>query len=163
MFGLPFGEIARMVQRTPAATRKLASRARQRIHGASPSATPDRIRQRRVADAYLAATRANDLGALLAVLDPDVVLRVDEVLVPPGAPTEVRGARLVAGRALSFAARSRFARPALVDGEVGIIVAPAGRLRLAFRLTTAGERITGIELIARPARLQAIEIAVLGE
>ncbi|HEX8430426.1 MAG TPA: sigma-70 family RNA polymerase sigma factor, partial [Longimicrobium sp.] len=161
MFGLPFDAIAPVVGRTPAAARKLASRARQRIRGAPPSASPDRVRQRTVAAAYLAATRANDLGALLAVLDPDVVLRVDATLLPPGAPAEVRGAHAVAGRALSFAARSRFTQPALIDGEVGLIVAPVGRLRIAMRLTMDAATITRIELIAQPERLRALEIALL--
>ncbi|HET7233054.1 MAG TPA: sigma-70 family RNA polymerase sigma factor [Longimicrobium sp.] len=163
LFGLPFDEIAPMVRRTPAATRQLASRARRRVRGATPAGTPDRARQRRVAEAYLAASRGGDLDALLAVLDPEVVLRVDETLVRAGAAAEVRGAREVAGRALAYRRLGRFARPALVDGAVGVIVAPAGRLRLVMRLDIHADRITAIELVAAPERLRAVELAVLEE
>jgi len=161
MFALPFDEIAPVVQRTPDAARQLASRARRRIRGASPAGAPDRARQRAVVDAYLAATRSGDLDALLAVLDPDVVLRVDATLLPAGAPREVRGARSVAGRALSFAQLGRFARPALIDGSVGVIVAPAGRLRNVLRLGIADGRITAIEIIAEPSRLRGLDLALL--
>src|SRR5262245_29280729 len=128
MFDLPFDEIAPIVGRTEAAARQLASRARRRVRGSPMVPAADLSRQREIVEAFLAASRGGDFEALLAVLDPDVVARADRAAVPSGALTEVRGAPAVAKSALTFSARARFAQVALVNGTVGIIVAPRGRL-----------------------------------
>jgi RNA polymerase sigma-70 factor (ECF subfamily) len=157
MFAVPFDEIAPIVGRSPEATRQLASRARRRVQGA---ATPDADvgRQRQVVDAFLAAARGGDFDALLALLDPDVVLRSDAAAVQAGAPGELRGAAEVAG---TFAGRARVAQPALVDGVVGLVWAPGGRPRVVFDLTIAAGRITAIELVADAERLGELEVAIL--
>jgi hypothetical protein len=124
MFDLPFEDIAAIVGRTPNAARLLASRARRRVRGADPNPSANLARQREVADAFLAATRRGDFSALIKVLDPEVVLRADAAAAPAGAAREVHGARLVAKGALAFAARARFAQTALVNGSVGVVVAP---------------------------------------
>jgi RNA polymerase sigma-70 factor (ECF subfamily) len=164
-FDLSFDEIAPIVGRSPAAARQLASRARRRIRGGDPDVRPaadsERLRQRAVVDAYLAASRAGDFEALLAVHDPDVALRVDAAAAPNGVAIALRGARAVAGGALAFGARARHARPALIDGAVGLIVAPNGRLLVVLRLTVDGDRVVAVEVIADPARLAALELAVL--
>src|SRR5262249_36131998 len=121
MFSLPFADIAAIVGRTPNAARLLASRARRRVHGVDPHTSADLARQRQVADAFLAAARHGDFAALLAVLDPDVVLHADAAAAPAGSPRQVRGAHKVAKGALAFAARARLAQPALVDGAVRVI------------------------------------------
>jgi RNA polymerase sigma-70 factor (ECF subfamily) len=132
MFAVPFDEIALIVGRSPAAARQLASRARRRVQGSTvPDA--DLSRQRAVVDAFLAAARSGDFDALLAVLDPDVVLRSDSVGVTAGAAMEVRGAAAVARRAM--VGRARAAQPALVNGAVGLIVAPRGRLLMVLHFT----------------------------
>jgi RNA polymerase sigma-70 factor (ECF subfamily) len=159
--GMAFDEIAPIVARSSEATRQLASRARRRVRGA-PAIDPRRLaRQRKVVDAFVAALRAADLESLVAVLDPDVVVRVD---VPgrPGAPTEVRGARNWAKGALAYAQVARFMQPALVNGTVGLIVAPRGRLLrvMKFEFDAAG-RIRAAEAFSDPARLATFELAVL--
>src|SRR3954469_16070315 len=120
-FGVSFEEIAPIVGRSPAAARQLASRARRRVRGAAPAPDPDLARQRQVVDAFLAAARGGDFDALLAVLDPDVVLRADTGALRPG--TVVRGAQAVAGGALTFARLARSARAVLVNGTGGFIAA----------------------------------------
>jgi RNA polymerase sigma factor (sigma-70 family) len=160
MFDLPFEQIARIVDRSPAATRQLASRARRRVKG-EPLPQAELGRQRRVVDGYVRAIREGDLQSLVALLDPDVVLRADLEALPPGVPAELRGAAVVAPAALASANRARFAHVALVDGSVGIVVAPRGRLFLVLAFDTVGEQIAGIDVIAAPARLGELEIAVL--
>ena len=160
LFAVPFDQIAPIVGRSPAATKKLASRARHRVHGDATSPDPDRSRQRQVADAFLAATRGGDLQALLAVLDPDVVRRADRAALPAG-PAELSGAQAVAEETRVFSRRARFARLALVDGTVGIVVAPRGRLRLAIGLTIKDDKVTEIDVIADPPRLHQLDLAVL--
>ena len=162
MFAVPFEEIATIVGRTPDAARQLASRARRRVRGAATATGVDRNRQREVVDAFLAAMRGGDFEGLLAVLDPDVVVRADVAGVP-GAPREVRGARAWAAGAITAARGARFARPALVNGAVGVVVAPRGRLFRVLQFTFAGGKIAGIEVIGDPARLGQLEIAVLNE
>jgi RNA polymerase sigma factor (sigma-70 family) len=162
MFELPFDEIAPIVGRSPAAARQLASRARRRVKGADVSRDPEWARQRVVVEAYLAAVRGGDLGALLSVLDPDVVVRADRSTVPPGTPTEARGAQTVARRALLAGAdRAQLAELAIVDGAVGLVVAPLGRLRLALRFTFERGKIARIDVTGDPARLDALRVAVL--
>ena len=161
LFAVPFDEIAPIVRRSPAAARQLASRARRRVRGAAPDQDTDLSRQREGVEAFLAASRRGDFEALLAVLDPDVLVRADRAAVPPGAAREVRGAPAVAEQALIFARRARFAQLALVDGAVGIVVAPRGRLILIMVLKVTGGKIFEIEVIADPARLHQLELAVL--
>src|SRR5437667_5714888 len=126
MFAVPFEEIAPIVGRSATAARQLASRARRRVQGAETVPDPDRARQREVVDAFFAAARRGDFEALVAVLDPEVVLHADRTAAYAGTTLETRGAATVARGALAFSARARFAQPALVNGAVGIVVAPRG-------------------------------------
>jgi RNA polymerase sigma factor (sigma-70 family) len=158
MFDLPFDEIAPIVGRSPTAARQLASRARRRVKGAAPVPGADLNRQRRVVDAFLAASRGGDFDALLAVLDPDVVLRADRAAVQLGASKEVRGAAAVAE---TFSGRARVAQLALVDGAVGLVWAPGGRPRVVFGLTIADEKILAVDLIADPERIRQLDLAIL--
>ena len=159
-FGLPFGEIAAITGRTPASARQLASRARRRIQG-SEQPRPRLARQREVARAFVAAARGGDLGALIAVLDPDVVLRADAAASPSGVPVTIRGAAAVAGGARAAAARARYGRVALIDGTPGLVMAPRGRLVLALAFTYSGDKISQIDVIAEPGRLEALDLALL--
>jgi RNA polymerase sigma factor (sigma-70 family) len=163
MFAVPFDEIAPIVDRTPATAKKLASRARQRIRGIPAVSGAQLARNRDVVEAFLAASRAGDLNAVVAVLAPDVVRRADAAALPAGRALEVRGAQNVAKEIVVFGRNARFAEPALVDGAVGIVVAPQGRLLLVLAITVDGDRISEYELIADPARLAGLELAVLGE
>ena len=158
MFAVPFEEIAPIVGRTPAAARQLASRARRRVQGAPAAADVDVSRQRKVVDAFLAASRGGDFEALLALLDPDVVFRADPVAVRMGGSPEIRGAAAVAE---TFKGRAQAAKPALIDGAMGIAVIFGGRLRIALNLTITGDRIVGIEAVADPERLRQFDLAVL--
>jgi RNA polymerase sigma-70 factor (ECF subfamily) len=160
LFAVPFDEIAAILGRSPAAARQLASRARRRVQGSSPDPAADLRRQRAVVDAFLAASRGGDFEALLALLDPDVVLRADPAAVQAGAAAEVRGAREVAG---TFSGRARFARPALVDGAAGAVWAPGGQPRVVFGFTIADGRIVGIELLSDPERLRQLDLAILDD
>ncbi|MFB9907607.1 sigma-70 family RNA polymerase sigma factor [Allokutzneria oryzae] len=162
MFAVPFDQIALIVDRTPGAAKKLASRARRRLRGNPTVSTAELARNRRVVEAFLAASHAGDLDALLAVLAPDVVRRADPAALPPGAATEVRGARNVAEGAVVFGRRARFAEVALVNGTVGVVVAPRGRLLSALVVRVAGDRVAEYEVIADPARLRALDLGVLG-
>jgi len=161
MFAVPFDEIATIVDRSPAASRQLTSRARRRVRGAVTSPDADLARQREVVDAFLAAARGGDFDALVAVLDPDVVLRADREAVPAGASREVRGAPAVARRAAK--GRARAARPALVNGAVGVVVAPRGRLLMVLGFTIRGGEIVEIDAIADSARLRKLDLAVLDD
>jgi RNA polymerase sigma-70 factor (ECF subfamily) len=158
MFGVPFAEIAPIVGRSPAAARQLASRARRRVQRAGTVPDADLTRQRAVVDAFLAASRGGDFDALLAILDPDVILRADRAAVQAGAPEEVRGATAVAG---TFAGRARVARLALVDGAIGAVWAPGGEPRVAFAFSITGGRIVAISILADPARLRQVDVAIL--
>jgi len=161
MFGVPFDEIAPIVDRAPAAARQLASRARRRVRGAAPVPDADLARQRQVVDAFLAAARDGDFDALVAVLDPDVVLRVDRGAVRPGASREVRGAAEVAGQALTFAQLATLARPALVNGAAGFVVTQRGRPVSVAGFTVTHGKIAEIDLLADPARLRQLDLTVL--
>jgi RNA polymerase sigma factor (sigma-70 family) len=160
LFAVPFEEIAPIVGRSPDAARQLASRARRRVQGADPESTSGRDLERRraIVDAFLAASRGGDLDALIALLDPDVVLRADEEAVRIGAPARVRGA---AGVAETFSGRARAARPALVDGAPAAVWAQAGRPRLVFAFTIRGDAIVDIEMIADPARLERLAVTLV--
>ncbi|MER8156652.1 sigma-70 family RNA polymerase sigma factor [Streptomyces sp. NPDC094472] len=163
VFAVPFDRIAPIVERSPVAAKKLASRARQKVRGGAAVPRAELDRQRRTVDAFLAAARGGDLEALLTVLDPDVVRRADRAALPEGVPTVTRGARAVAEETAGLAPRSRLAEPALVNGAVGIVVAPRGRLLLALTLTVEDERITAYEVIADPGRLSRLELGLLDE
>ena len=149
MFGVTFEEIAPIVGRSPSAARQLASRARRRVQGATNVADTDLTRQREVVDAFLAAARGGNLDALVAVLDPDVVLRADLSAVHAVGSREVRGGPDVARKAVK--GRARAARPALVNGAVGVVVAPRGRLLMVLGFTIRGQKIVEIDAIADPA------------
>src|SRR5262245_55261393 len=161
MFDLPFDEIGSIVGRSATAARQLASRARRRVRGGTTVADADRTRARDVAEAFLVASRGGDFEALLAVLDPDVVVRADRTAAPTGAPTAVRGAPAVAKNALAFSARARFAQVALVNGMPGIVVAPNGRLRIVLGFTVRRGRIVEIDVVADPERLRHLVLGVL--
>src|SRR5262245_5369763 len=157
MFAVPFEEIAPIVGRTPTAARQLASRARRRVQGTTRTPDEDRTRQRAAVAAFLEAARDGDLDALLAVLDPDVVLRADR-----GAVTVVRGAAAVARGALSFSRLAESARLALVNGAFGIVsMERGGPLNAVLGFTVANGRIAEINILADPARLQEINVADL--
>jgi RNA polymerase sigma factor (sigma-70 family) len=163
LFAVPFDDIAPIVERSPTATKKLASRARHRVRGTPTVTDADLTRHRHVVDAFLAAARGGDVKALLAVLDPSVVRRADRLAVPAGVPIELRGARVVAEETSTNAPRARHARAALIDGAVGVVVAPRGQLLLALRLTIEDDRITLIDVMADPARLDRLDLAVLAD
>jgi RNA polymerase sigma factor (sigma-70 family) len=161
MFAVPFDEIAPIVDRSPAAARQLASRARRRVQGAAPEPDADLDRQREVVDAFLAASREGDLERLVAVLDPDVVLRADQGALRPGEPREVRGARSVASQALLYSRLSPFARPALVNGTAGFVVIQEGRPFAVAGFTVARGKIAEIDILADPKRLAELDLTVL--
>jgi RNA polymerase sigma-70 factor (ECF subfamily) len=157
MFGVPFEEIGPIVGRSAEAARQLASRARRRVRGgAAPDA--DLAQQREVVDAFIAALRAGDLQRLLAVLDPDLVVRAE---MAAGAPTEIRGAAVWAKGAVAYGHLAQLAHPALVNGAIGVVVAPRGRLVRALRFTIANGKITEIEVIGNPARLGELEVSIV--
>ena len=161
-FGVPFEEIAPIVGRSPAASRQLASRARRKVRGESAVPDADPARQREVVDAFLAASRDGDLGALLAVLDPDVVLRADPGAA--GAPREVRGARAVAEQARAFSHLGRFSRRALVNGVAGIVSrAPGGPTFSVMGFAVARGKITEIDILADPERLRLLDLTFLDD
>ena len=161
-FGMPFDEIAPIVGRSPAASRQLASRARRRVRGAATIPDADPSRQWEVVDAFLAASRGGDLGALLAVLDPDVVLRADPGAM--GASREVRGARAVAEQARAFSRLGRFSRRALVNGVAGIVSrAPGGPTFSVMGFTVARGKITEIDILADPERLRLLDLTFLDD
>jgi RNA polymerase sigma factor (sigma-70 family) len=160
MFAVPFDEIASITERSPTAARQLASRARRRV-GQAPVPDRDLARQRRVVDAFAAAAQEGDFAALMTVLDPDIVLREDDGTTRPGESVVVRGARAVAERALSFAGLTPYARPVLVNGAVGALVAPEGRPFALMSFTVSGGRIVEIDVLADARRLNELELSGL--
>lgn len=161
MFDVPFGQIASIMGRSATATRQLASRARRRVQGADIDQRSDLSRQREVVEAFLAATRRGDFESLLTVLDPDVVVRADRVAAPRGVALEVRGAAAVAKSALTASRGAKFAQLALVNGAVGIVVAPRGRLLLVLTFTVAHGKVVEMDVIAEPEHLRQLDLAVL--
>ena len=167
LFGMPFEEIGPILGRSLHATRQLASRARRRVRGAPAPLDPHRERQRELVAAFLRAARAGDLEGLLAVLDPDTVVRIDaaaRIDAPPeeaGRPREVRGATTFARYVVAFPERLPRVELALVDGSVGLILASRGRLVRAWAFGFAGGKVARVEVIAEPERLQELEVAVL--
>jgi RNA polymerase sigma-70 factor (ECF subfamily) len=161
MFAVPFDEIAPMVGRSPAAARQLASRARRRVRGSVTVPDRDLRRQQEVVDAFLTAARGGDFEALLAILNPDVVLRADRGALPTGASTVIRGARAVAEGALTFSKLARLARAALVNGAAGIISFDAhGRPFSVMGFTVVSGRIVEIDILADPMRLRQLHLPV---
>lgn len=158
IFALSFDEIAPLVERTPAAARQLASRARRRVRAGARVKDADIALNREVVEAFLSASRAGNFTALLAVLDPDVVFRYDRTAVPAGASSELRGAQAVAGR---FMGSAQMARPLLVNGSVGIVVAPYGRLLVVGTFKIRHGKIVEIGMIAEPAYLSQLDLAGL--
>jgi RNA polymerase sigma-70 factor (ECF subfamily) len=158
MFAVSFDEIASIVGRSPAATRQLASRARRRVQADAATPDADVSRQREIVDAFLAAARSGEFTALLTLLDPDVVMRADSAAVQMGASSEVHGSAVVAG---FFSGRAQGALPALIDGAIGAVVATDGEARIAIGFTIAGGRIIGIDVVAEPEQLRALDVAIL--
>src|SRR5437899_1223742 len=155
MFAMPFDEIGPIVGRSPEAARQLASRARRRVQGTSKAPTGELTRQREIVDAFLAASRGGDFAALLALLDPDVVLRADGAAVQVGAAKEVLGAEPVAA---SFAGRARAAQPALVGGMPGLVWAPGGKPKVVFAFTIERGKIIAIDLVSDPDRIRELDV-----
>jgi RNA polymerase sigma-70 factor (ECF subfamily) len=158
LFAVPFDKIAPIVGRSPTAARQLASRARRRVQGRATVPDPDGARQREVVRAFLAASRGGDFDALLALLDPDVVVRADPAAVQMGASRVLRGAVAVAG---TFKGRAQVAQLALVNGAVGAVWAVGGRPRVVFGFTITGGKIVEINLVGDPERLRRLDLAVL--
>ncbi|MEU4537562.1 RNA polymerase sigma factor SigJ [Streptosporangium sp. NPDC023825] len=159
MFGLPFEQIAPIVDRTPVAAKKLASRARQRVRGAAPNPDPDLADQRRVVDAFLAAARGGDFAALVSILDPDVVLRADGGMLAGGMKV-IRGMAAVAGQLATFQrmATGAATHPALVNGLAGLVNTVDGRVFSVMSFTVADGRIATIDILSDPDRLARLDL-----
>jgi RNA polymerase sigma factor (sigma-70 family) len=163
MFGVPFDEIAAIVDRSPEAARQLASRARRRVRGAAPVPDADLAAQRKVVDAFLAASRDGDFEGLLAVLDPDVVLRADQGAAAAGLSRVIRGAATVARGALAFRRADVDIRPAIVNGAAGTVALRDGEPVSVVGFTIRGGRIVEMNILADPERLRQLDLTVLGE
>jgi RNA polymerase sigma factor (sigma-70 family) len=168
LFGLPFDEIGSIVGRSPAAAKQLASRARRRVRGSPAPSDAGRARQREVVDAFMRAARAGDLEGLLAVLDPDAIIRIDGAArIAGGAadaadtPRELMGASTWAKQLIAMSRGVRFVQPALINGSVGLILAPGGKLSRVLTFTFTNAKIARLEVIGDPARLRALDIGVL--
>ncbi|MET7834930.1 RNA polymerase sigma factor SigJ [Micromonospora sediminicola] len=159
MFGVPFDEIGPLVDRSPAAARQLASRARRRVRGQAPAPDPDLARQRAVVDAFLTAARDGDFDALIAVLHPDVVLRSDGGTARARHTTVLTGAPAVAAQATTFGRLSPYARPVLVNGAAGVLVSAGGRTLSVMAFTVVDGRVAAVDVIADPRRLAALGLA----
>jgi RNA polymerase sigma factor (sigma-70 family) len=157
LFAVPFDDVAEILDRTPAATRQLASRARRRVQGATPEPDPDPVERRRVVDAFFAAARHGDFDALVELLDPDVVLRAD--FGSSGATAVIRGAQAVAGRALMFADPARRLTPALVNGAPGVVVSLDGQTTSVMAFAVSAGRIVSIDTLGDAERLARLGIA----
>jgi ketosteroid isomerase-like protein len=160
MFSVPFNEIARMLERSPEAVRQLASRARGRVSGAAPPPDADLERQREVIDAFLVAARSGDFDALVAVLDPHVVLRSDAGAISSRS-REVHGAEAVASRALAFSRLDLHHQPALINGAAGLVATRAGKPFSVMACTVRGGKIAEVDILADPERLDALDLTVL--
>jgi RNA polymerase sigma-70 factor (ECF subfamily) len=159
MFAVPFDVIGPMIERSPTATRQLASRARRRIRDQAPAPDPDLSRQREAVDAYLSAARHGDFDALVSVLHPDIVLRADGGMARPRYSAVLRGAQEVAGEAVKAAKRlAPFARPVLVNGAAGVVTVAGGRVVSVMGFTVVGGKIVAIHVLADPERLAALDI-----
>ena len=160
-FAVPFAEIAPMIERTPAAARQLASRARRRVHGQAPDPDPDVSTQREVVDAFFAASRDGDFEALVGVLHPDVVLRSDGGSARPQMTMVLRGAQAVGRQAFTSSKLSPFVRPALVNGTAGVVVAPHGTAQFVMAFTVVDRRVVAIDVLADPERLPHLDVTAL--
>lgn len=160
MFGVPFDEIAPMVERSSAAARQLASRARRRVRGAAPAPDPDIKRQRVVVDAFFAAARGGDFDALVAVLDPDVVLRADGGTSRTRPTVVLHGAREVAAQAATAARLAQFVVPALINGTAGAVVVVADQVFSVMSFTVVRGKVAGIEVLYDPERLANLDIDI---
>jgi RNA polymerase sigma factor (sigma-70 family) len=161
MFDVSFDEIASVIGRSPVAARQVASRARRRVRGVKAPLRVDLDQQRQVVAEFLAALRAGDVDGIVAVLDPDVMVRIDETAAGPGAPREIRGATTWAKGAVAFARFAHAVQMMLIDGAVGLVLAPGGRLSRALKFAIADGKIVNAEIIADPARLADLDLAVL--
>jgi RNA polymerase sigma-70 factor (ECF subfamily) len=173
LFALPFDEIGSIVGRSPAAAKQLASRARRRVRGSPAPSDAGKARQREVVEAFLRAARAGDLEGLLAVLDPDAVIRIDAAArfdgvvridapaAEAGMARELRGASTWAAQLIALSRGLRFVQPALINGSVGVILAPRGKLVRALTFTFANDKVTRVEVVGEPARLRELHIALL--
>jgi len=161
MFAVPFDQIAPIVERSPEAARQLASRARRRVQGSSPAGDADPEQQRQVVEAFLAAAREGDFDALVALLDPDIVLRADSGPGLPGATIEVRGAAEVAARALTYARLQLLNRPVLVNGLLGMMSYRDGRPFSVGAVTVRGGRIVEMDILADPERLSRLDLTAV--
>jgi RNA polymerase sigma factor (sigma-70 family) len=161
MFAVPFEDIAAMMERSPEATRQLASRARRRVRGEAPAPDPDLGRQRAVVDAFFAAARDGDFDALVAVLDPDVVVRADGGPTRPRLTLTVRGAQTVAGQAGGFRNFVGILRPILVNGAAGVVISLRGRPLAVIAFSVVAGRIAAIDALNDPERLARLDLAVL--
>jgi RNA polymerase sigma factor (sigma-70 family) len=167
LFSVPFEEIAAIIGRSEDATRQLASRARRQVQGSEPDKTlsVDLRQQRETVAAFLAALRAGDFEAIVAVLDPNVVVNIDPAAGRPGAPTEIRGAADCVRGAIAFSEgvshAGHFVQPMLVDGNVGIVWAPAGKLYRVLRFQFANRNIAQVDIIAAAERLDKLDLAIL--
>jgi len=159
MFGVPFDEIAAVMQREPAAVRQLASRARRRVQQHAPLPDPDLARQRIAVDAFFAASRAGDFAALISVLDPDIVLRSDGGQGRPIASMVLNGSSTVAGQAITFGRLAPFVQPALVNGAAGAVVAPRGDVISIMAFIVRDQKIVSIDVLADPARLRRLDLS----
>lgn len=162
VFAVPFEEIAPIIDKTPAAARQLASRARRRVQGRAPMTNANPLEQRRVVDAFFAAARDGDFNGLVALLDPDIVLRSDGGSQRPNFNVLVRGAAEVAGRAMSFHQPLQWVHPALINGTAGAVVAPHGRVVSVLSFTVRDGRIVAIEALADPDRLAKLDLSAAG-
>ena len=164
LFGMSFEEIARIVDKTPAAARQLASRARRRVQGRAAVGDADLRSQRKTVDAFIAALRDGDFEGLVSVLHPDVVVRVDHAAAAAGRAVELRGARDWARNAVAFGkafGAGEWSRPALINGKVGIVFAPRGRLSRVLMFSFDGDRIATVDIVADPVRLRELELGVV--
>ncbi len=158
MFAVPFDEIGMIVGRSANAAKQLASRARQKVQGSDPNAGTDRVRQREVVDAFLAASRNGDFDALVALLDPDIVLQADATAVRMGSPDRIHGAAAVAG---TFSGRALAAQPAVIDGAVGVVWAVGGQVRVAWDFTIVDGKVANIDMLAAPESLRDHDLILL--
>jgi RNA polymerase sigma factor (sigma-70 family) len=161
MFAVSFDEIATIVGRTPDAARQLASRARRRLQGQPSVPVAERAQQREVVEAFLTALRAGDFEGLVAVLDPDVVVHIDEAAARPGPAREIRGARDWAKGAIAFSKMAGAVEPALINGTIGLILAPGGHLQRALRFIFERGKISQVDIIGDPDQLAELELGLL--
>jgi RNA polymerase sigma factor (sigma-70 family) len=167
LFAMSFDEIAPIIGKSTTAARQLASRARRRVQGKGSAVDADLAQQRPVVDRFLAAVRAGDFEGLMSVLDPDLVVHLDPAAVRSGAPREVHGAEAWAKGAVAFAAAfadlARSTTPALINGKIGAISAPGGRLLRALNLVIKDGKVVEIEIIADPAHLRGLDLSILSD